>query len=46
MLWGDTYGGKPYAESWNKYGFAFGLNFNGVIDDARVARYKGDNGGL
>ena len=31
----------PYTDSeGNVYDFAFGLNWSGVIDDARVARYK------
>jgi len=32
---------KPYVDSEdNIYDFAFGLNWKGVISDARVARYK------
>jgi beta-glucosidase len=31
----------PYTDSeGNSYDFAFGLNWSGIIDDARVARYK------
>ena len=31
----------PYTDSeGNSYDFAYGLNWSGVIDDARVARYK------
>ena len=31
----------PYMDSeGNTYDFAFGLNWNGVIRDARVSRYK------
>jgi beta-glucosidase len=32
---------KPYVDSdGNAYDFAFGLNWNGVIFDKRVAAYK------
>jgi beta-glucosidase len=32
---------EPYVDALgNSYDFAFGLNWKGVIDDERVARYK------
>lgn len=32
---------RPYVDTdGNAYDFAFGLNFSGPIDDARVRRYK------
>ena len=32
---------EPYVDAaGNTYGFAFGLNWSGVIDDERVAKYN------
>jgi beta-glucosidase len=32
---------KPYTDAdGNTYDFAYGLNWSGVIDDARVKKYK------